>query len=180
MKQQLRQQILNQLNMMSEEQYAARSAALVQQLLAHDCMKQANVIAVTMSAFPEVDTKPLIEALWQQGKRVAIPKCTPKTRDMHFYEIESFNGLKQTYGHLYEPNEQLHTYVAPEAIDVIIVPGVVYNKEGYRIGFGGGYYDRYLPKTNAYKIAMAFREQLQPSIPLEPHDCAVDTLLVER
>lgn len=180
MKQQLRQQTLQQLRSMSSEAYHARSHALVQQLLAHPRMQQANVIAVTMSAFPEVDTKPLIEALWQQQKRVAIPKCEPKTRDMHFYEITSFEGLEQTYGHLYEPNPNIHSYVAPESFDVIIVPGVVYNKEGYRIGFGGGYYDRYLPKTRAYRIAMAFREQLQAVIPLEAHDCAVDTLLVEH
>lgn len=179
MKKQLRDETLKQLRTMSPQAYEERSQTLINHLLQHPRMQQASVIAVTMSAFPEVNTKPLIEALWQQKKRVAIPKCEPKTHTMRFYEIESFEALEQTYSHLYEPNPAIHTYVPPEALDIIVVPGVVYNKDGYRIGFGGGYYDRYLPKTRAYRISMAFREQLQESIPFEAHDCTVHTLIVE-
>lgn len=177
---QLRETTLDVLRQLSTEQYEKRSSALMQNLLRMPVVQQAQTIAITVSAFPEVHTQAIIEALWRLKKTVVVPKCLPSTREMDFYAIASFDQLERVYLHLYEPIPTETKYVAPAQIDVIIVPGVVYNKEGYRIGFGGGYYDRYLPKTPATRISLAFQEQIHATIPYAIHDCPVHYIITDN
>ncbi|OCS88589.1 5-formyltetrahydrofolate cyclo-ligase [Caryophanon tenue] len=179
-KKQLRNETLHTLRMMNQQQYIERSHQLTTQLLQMPAIQEASVIAVTISAFPEVALQPFIEALWQQQKTVVAPKCDAKTRQMDFYQFTSFDELEQVYLHLYEPKRIQTNYVSPRQLDVMIVPGVVFSTDGYRIGFGGGYYDRYLPTTTATRISVAFEEQIRSAIPHEAHDCPVQYIVTEQ
>lgn len=96
---------------------------------------------------------------------------------MFFYAIENFGQLENVYMNLREPIVEETQLVVAEQIDIMIVPGVVFDKKGFRIGFGGGYYDRYLERYNGVTISLAFDTQIVNSVPIEPHDLPVDIII---
>ncbi|MGE7919425.1 5-formyltetrahydrofolate cyclo-ligase [Viridibacillus sp. NPDC093762] len=175
----LRRDMRTQLAQMSKAQYDAYSFQIHEKLLRESTIKKANIIGLTISAFPEVNTIPLIEKLWSQGKRVAVPKCEPKTRAMIFYEITSFDQLETVYMQLKEPIPALTKEVPNEEINCLIVPGVVFDQFGYRVGFGGGYYDRYLASYNGERITLAFGVQLIHKVPTDQYDLPVHKIITE-
>lgn len=175
----IRKAILNDLNNLLPEEHENHSCMIHRKVLMEETVKTAQVIGITLSAFPEVDTWKLIEKFWQQGKRVAVPKCHPATREMTYFEITSFNQLEVVYMKLKEPIPALTTKLDTPQIDVHIVPGVVFDPKGYRIGFGGGYYDRYLSTYTGSTIAMAFDRQIVEQVPIEQFDLPVQCILTE-
>ena len=92
----------------------------------------------------EVNTYPIIEKAWEEGKKVVVPKCNKEARTMSFRKISNFDQLETVYMNLREPIPALTEEVNADEIDLQIVPGVAYTERGERIGYGGGYYDRYL------------------------------------
>lgn len=174
-----RKQVQQQLAHMTYQTYRKRSLNLAEKLLQEPSIQQANTIAITLSNQPEVDTTLIIEQLWKLNKQVAIPKCHPADRSMQFYIIDSFAQTERAFKNILEPIPELTEAIGKDAIDVIVVPGVVFDREGYRIGFGGGYYDRFLLGFDGKRIALAFEEQLLNSIPKESHDLPVHILLTD-
>ena len=168
------------LGKMDNETYFCRSRLIIQRLLREPSIIKGKTIAVTMSGFPEVETREMIRTLWALKKNVAVPKCEPKTREMDFYVITSFEQLETIYLNIEEPKIIETTYISKREIDVIIVPGIVFNETGYRIGFGGGYYDRYLSTFHGEKISVAFDEQIAERIPTETHDIPVNIILTDK
>lgn len=179
-KQEYREQVQQELRRMSEAVYFERSQQIHHLLLNEPSIKEGKTIALTISVFPEVDTRKLIETLWSAGKRVVAPKCIHRTREMDFYEITSFDQLKPAPMGLLEPDETLTHKCSMLDIDVCIVPGIVFDQRGYRIGYGGGYYDRFLPLFKGTKLSIAFNEQLVEEVPFEKHDIAIDTLITDQ
>lgn len=173
----LRNEVRESLANMSSALYRDQSFLVAQKVLQESSIIEAKTIGLTISNKPEVDTIHLIEALWQLGKIVAVPKCNPKTRTMEFYAIDSFAQLETVYMHLREPITDRCEFVDANEIDVMLVPGVVFDKNGYRIGYGGGYYDRYVLNYNGKLLSLIFDEQLREEVPREAHDCPVDVLL---
>ena len=174
-----RKEMTNRLKTMGLNEHQQKSAVIADFLMNENEFRKAEVIGLTVSAFPEVDTRQLIERCWQAGKRTAVPKCDPLTRAMTFRIIEDFSQLETVYMKLLEPIEDKTEEVNPEGIDLMIVPGVVYAPDGYRIGFGGGYYDRYLTRYAGPTVSLAFEEQLADSVPVEKHDIPVQRICTE-
>lgn len=177
MKTTLRKEVLQKLTAMTAMQHEQQSKQIHTQVLGLSTIKYAKIIAITMAAGTEVQTRVLIEAFWRMGKQVAVPKCNPQTRQMQFYLITSFTQLETVYMQLQEPIPQKTVAVAREDIDVMIVPGVVFDKKGYRIGFGGGYYDRYLSDYTGATVALAFDVQIYPEVPSAVHDVPIDAII---
>ena len=174
----LRNKVKEALSTMSDNTYHSQSLAIVKKVLQEPYIIEANTIGVTISNKPQVDTFLLIEELWQLGKKVAVPKCHPKTREMSFYAIDSFAQLETVYMHLREPIPERCEFVDANEMDVILVPGVVFDRYGYRIGYGGGYYDRYVLNYKKGKLlSMLFDEQIMDRVPTEEHDCPVDIIV---
>ncbi|MFL1996820.1 MULTISPECIES: 5-formyltetrahydrofolate cyclo-ligase [Lysinibacillus] len=174
----LRNKVKEALSTMSDNTYHSQSLAIVKKVLQEPYIIEANTIGLTISNKPEVDTFLLIEELWQLGKKVAVPKCHPKTREMSFYAIDSFAQLETVYMHLREPIPERCEFVDANEMDVILVPGVVFDRYGYRIGYGGGYYDRYVLNYKKGKLlSMLFDEQIIDRVPTEEHDCPVDIIV---
>jgi 5-formyltetrahydrofolate cyclo-ligase len=142
--------------------------------------KNADTIALTVSRFPEVDTWQLIRKGWEEGKKIAVPKCHPDTKKMTFRQIQSFAELEHSFFGLFEPKENETTAVPKEEIDLVIVPGLLYNRDGYRIGFGGGYYDRFLADYKGQTVSLAFSRQLTAALPVEEHDIPVGKIVTEK
>ncbi|AZK46402.1 5-formyltetrahydrofolate cyclo-ligase [Paenibacillus lentus] len=134
----------------------------------------------------EPDTSHLMKQCWMKGDHVIVPKVVGKGRLM-LHELKEFSELLPGVWGIPEPAE--HTDIWPETrwsqIDLIVVPGLAYDRTGGRIGFGGGFYDRFIRSlhlsegrdTGTLIAALAFREQiLTDCIPMEPHDFKVDLL----
>ena len=127
-----------------------------------------------------MDTRPIIEAAWKLGKKIAVPKCENQTREMDFRLINSYDNLEKVYFDLQEPIIKETVSIKKDDIDLQIVPGVVYASNGYRIGFGGGYYDRYLIDYKGDMVSLAFEKQTGQAVPFEAHDIPVQKIFTEN
>lgn len=140
---------------------------------------EANTIGITISINREVETSPIIERAWEMGKRVAIPKSIPHSHELVFYEIHSFSQTEEGYTGIMEPDPQQTFQLHHDEIDLLFVPGLVFAKDGFRIGYGGGYYDRYLQQFRHETISLAFECQLVDRIPRHPFDIPVNRIITE-
>lgn len=175
-----RKEMIRQLKAMDPEEHRQKSEAIIKFLLDDYEFQGADVVGLTISAFPEVDTHRLIEECWKAGKKTVVPKCDPQTRAMTFRLIENFSQLETVYMKLLEPIIEKTEKVESDQIDLLIVPGVVFSPDGYRIGFGGGYYDRYLTRYKGPTRSLAFALQLIDSVPVESHDLPVQRICTEN
>lgn len=145
-----------------------------QTLMSHDLWKKSETIGMTISTPLEMDTRFLIEKAWEENKSVAVPKCIPSQKFLDFRRLSSFNQLESVFYGLQEPIVSLTPSVQKEELDLLLVPGLCFDQRGYRIGFGGGYYDRYLLDFKGIKAALALDEQVLEKVPEEAHDIPVD------
>lgn len=176
-KKKIRKNMKGILEGINELYYRNLSQKIAQQLFGLEEWKTANLIGVTVSNPPEVDTREIIKKAWEQGKEVAVPKCFPEDKSMQFRKISSFDQLERVYFGLWEPIMNETAITGQEDIDLLIVPGLAYTKNGHRLGFGGGYYDRFLPYYNGPMLSLAFNGQVLPELPLEEHDIPVSKLV---
>lgn len=179
-KQQLRDEMLTRLKEIDEKQYEQWSNEIAKKLFSHESWMMSETIAIVISRKPEVNTKRIIEYAWELGKRVVVPKCHPKTKTMTFHAITTFDQLEVVYYGLKEPILTETVEVTKNEIDLMIVPGLIFMKNGYRLGFGGGYYDRYLANYRGKKLALAFDIQLAEYLPIESYDIPVDTIITNK
>ncbi|MCJ7843413.1 5-formyltetrahydrofolate cyclo-ligase [Lederbergia sp. NSJ-179] len=176
----VRQQIMKDLQALDPLLYQDFSYQISQRLLATEEWKKAQTIGITVSQFPEVDTWQIIRMAWRQGKVIAIPKCNPVQKTMLFYPINAFAQMEKGYAGLFEPLEAGKKPISKQKLDLLLVPGLGFTKEGYRLGFGGGYYDRFLINYHGHTIALAFTNQLQDKIPIEKYDLPVQQIVTEN
>ncbi|PCK20832.1 5-formyltetrahydrofolate cyclo-ligase [Bacillus pumilus] len=180
MKKELRLQTLAKLDQMSAEEFERNTSLLYEQLFQLPAWKQAEMLALTMSRGKEVPTRPLMKKAWQEGKTVCVPTCFPDTKDMTFYEYTPHTKMKSSYFGLTEPDPETSAAVHKEAIDLMIVPGVCFDQQGYRVGYGGGYYDRYLADYHGVTLALCLSVQQIEHVPAETHDIPVSMIVSEK
>jgi len=147
---------------------------LIERLLGHDLYQNCKRIFLFASAGYEINTHKLIDIAFQQGKIVALPKCLAGGV-MNFYR---FSGeLEEGKFHILEPVGDEILY--PERNDLMIVPGLAFDECGYRIGQGGGYYDRYLADHLCTCIGLCREQFLMKEIPISWNDIPVDFVITE-
>ena len=171
------------------------SRMIIDKLLESKELNDADSVLVYCSYLSEVDTHTLIERLLYKGKRVYCPKVTdPKNGIMEFYEVRGMKDLTEGYHGIPEP-VTTNRYVTGEAMHdldsnhtdmlhtdtLMILPGVAFDRDCNRIGYRGGFYDRYIPRIpGAYLIALAFEEQISEDIfPMESHDIKPDAIYTQ-
>ena len=176
MKAELRKKILQEMKALSQEQKRAMDRALTERFLHHPFYQEAKNIATYLSFPHEFQTQELIEQALKDGKKVLIPKTYPKGR-MEFVVYHPQQLVKTSFG-LLEPQGDLEV-VEPYQIDLIHVPGLAFTTEGYRIGYGGGYYDRYLEHFAGHTMSTIYPCQVQ-EFNSEDHDIAVQEVLIDE
>ena len=176
MKAELRKKILQEMKVLSQEQKQAMDLVLTERFLQHPFYQEAKTIATYLSFPHEFQTQELIEQALKDGKKVLIPKTYPKGR-MEFVVYNPQQLAKTSFG-LLEPQGDLEV-VEPSQIDLIHVPGLAFTTEGYRIGYGGGYYDRYLEHFAGHTMSTIYPCQVQQFMP-ENHDIPVQEVLVDE
>ncbi|PFK45841.1 5-formyltetrahydrofolate cyclo-ligase [Bacillus cereus] len=176
----LRKKIVGQMNSLPKEQHKTLSEQIVFSLYEQKEWKDAQTIGITLSMENEVNTYAIIEQAWREGKRVAVPKCNRETRTMTFRQITNFDQLETVYMNLREPIPALTVEVEANGIELLFVPGVAYTRRGERIGYGGGYYDRYLVEYEGKTLSLAFDFQMVNYIPTESFDQNVQKIITEK
>ena len=162
------------------EDRVRKSNSICQKVLETEEFKKAKIIACYMSLPTEVDTKLLIEESIKYGKTVVLPKVNGQ--ELEFYIIKDLdnNDFEKSKIGVEEPNPFCHEKLDIRLIDLVIVPGICFDIEGNRIGFGKGYYDRLLNKIkNIVSIGICFREQIvqEKVIPVNSFDKKVDLVI---
>ncbi|AKP65931.1 5-formyltetrahydrofolate cyclo-ligase [Levilactobacillus koreensis JCM 16448] len=175
----LRQQTIQALKTMSAEDRQVASEQLYQQLWALPEWQSASKIATTISSGFELATQPIIDQAHAAGKIVAVPQTLPH-RQMAFHVADDHTNFERSKFGLLEPVDG--EIIAPDQFDLIVVPGLIFAATRERLGFGGGYYDRYLPKTTGFKVALALPAQQasQPGWTVESFDVRLDAVLAAQ
>lgn len=177
----IRQNIIKKRNEIGLKDKLIRDDMIKDKLLNSDFYKQSNNIFIYVSCGSEVDTKSIIKIAMKEGKRIFVPRIIKETKEMKAIEIESLYELERnTYGIL-EPKNSSNV-IDKNEIDIIIVPGIAFDYVGNRIGYGGGYYDRYLNEIalKRNKIALVYDFQLIDRLESEQHDVSVDYIITDK
>ena len=141
--------------------------------------REARTLLCYVSKPIEVDTIPLIRRALEDGKQVACPRCVEGTRQMEFYLIRSLDDLeKRTFGVL-EPKVPGCELLTDFTGSLCIVPALMYDLKGYRLGYGGGYYDRFLSGYDGYKIGITYRRNILRFLHYGRYDIPVDMIVTE-
>ena len=156
-----------------------KSRRITQEVLDLPAWRNAEIIAIYVSTPEEVSTEELIRRGIAEGKTVAVPKIR-ENGEMDMIRIGSFDDLTMKNRlSIPEPPKELPV-ILPETIGCMIVPGLAFDKAGNRLGQGGGYYDRYLPKARCTFIGLAFAGQILEEVPHEETDVSMDLLVTEQ
>ncbi len=145
--------------------------------------KAAHIFFIYINFRSEVETRHLISVLLKKGKTVSVPLCHPEKHQMEAIAIENLDQLVSGAWGIPEPPPKLASTsrVDPAIIDIIVMPGAAFDCYGGRVGYGGGFYDRFVARVpQAQRIGLAFELQIVPRIPLAPHDALVDSIVTER
>lgn len=178
-KNEIRSQMIELLQKIPPKEKVARENQLFTVLTESVFWQKAKTIGMTISSHFEWNTQPIIECAWKQQKSIVVPKSVPTKKELHFYQINSFNQLTTGYANLQEPNPSKTRKINEKEIDLLIVPGIAFDKRGYRIGFGGGYYDRFLKNLDVLTISLVSDLQIIHKIPNEQYDIPVRYLATE-
>lgn len=142
---------------------------------------EAEVIFIYISFGKEVDTHNIIKYALKLGKKVCVPRVISRLNGMKALKISSLEELELSSYGILEPSDTAEE-VKSQDMDLAIIPGLAFDLKGDRIGYGGGFYDRFFSNTNLdiKKIALAYQFQILDRIPIEDHDMAIDCIVTER
>lgn len=142
--------------------------------------KKNDTLLAYVSTAIEVDTVAIMRRAWADGKKVAVPRCVPGTRDMEFYYISDITELHPgTFGVL-EPLPDPKKRMTNFDSGLCLVPALCYDWKGFRLGYGKGYYDRFLARFNGNMIGICYSECVRRRLPSGRFDRPVELLVTER
>lgn len=158
-----------------------RDEKILYKLTALPVYKNCETVLTYVSTPIEVDTRMLIAKALSEGKKVAVPKCIKGTRDMEFYLINSFDDLEEGSFSVLEPVPEKCVLLKKINKAICIVPALAYDKYGYRLGYGKGYYDRFLSAhKNVFKIGFGYCCCTETKLNHGRYDIPVDFLVTEK
>lgn len=173
-KSELRKAIREQKRAMTEREIDAASARLGKKFLACGLYQKANTIYGYLPYNQEVRTVPMLQRALRDGKRVAVPKVYGE--DMKFLYITDFSQVEKGYAGIPEP--VFDEPVAADETALVLMPGLAFTKKGDRMGYGGGFYDKFLAGEPAHPtVALCYGFQMVESLPTEEYDIPVDLVL---
>lgn len=141
---------------------------------------EAKRIFVFVSYQSEVDTHRIIKWVLKDGKELCVPKIMSKEEGMAIVKIETFEDLELGAYGILEP-KYISTKVEEASIDLALLPGIAFDRHGGRVGYGGGYYDRFLKKArnDSKKIALAYSFQILKEVPMEEYDVFIGGIITD-
>ena len=170
----LRQMIRQQKRAMTSEQIDTASASLCEQFLKTSQYQEAKTLYGYLPYNQEVRTVPLLEQALKDGKRVAVPKVYGD--EMRFIYLDDLSQVEKGYAGIPEPVAD--EPVADDPTALVLMPGLAFDPQGHRIGYGGGFYDKFLAAEPGHPtVALCYAFQMQPQLDTEEFDVPVDLVL---
>lgn len=163
-----------------DEIKAELNRKITERFLNSDVYKNCEILFAYVSTEIETDTSVIIKKALDDGKTVVIPKCLDRAGLMDFYQIKSLNDLRSGMYDIFEPDPERCELFIDKSTGVCLVPGLCFDMYGYRIGFGKGYYDRFLAKFGGITVGLCYSKCVEHSLPKGSHDIAVDILITEK
>ena len=182
MKKEFRKKVINLRKEKDKDFIKHNSDIITDKLLNLDCIKNAKNIMLYLDFNNEVSTDSLIKKLLNLGKIVSSPITLKEERKLIPSQITDLkNGIQYGAYNIREPKPEWSPAINIKDLDVIIVPAVAYDKNCYRLGYGGGFYDRFLEnlRKDAVTIGIAFDLQIFDEVPKEAHDAQLDNIVTE-
>lgn len=174
-KKDIRARILQRRRQMSLEEWERKTTAIFENLISNPLFLQADEIYCYVDCQFEVGTRQIMEKAWALQKKVAVPKV--QGTEMEFYYIACFAQLRKGYAGILEPATDRR---AEGNSVLVILPGSAFDGKRNRIGYGKGFYDRYLRRHEQYRtIALAFDFQIVDSVPADPYDIRPEEIMTE-
>ena len=178
-KTQIRKTVLKQRRALSASEKTHAELQMLKFLQSWDIFRNARSIHIFLSKSDEPNTSPIIELGWKSGKQIGVPCVFPDTLELFHSQLNSFEELLSGSLGVLEPSPENRIAMTPECFDLVIIPGVAFDRQGGRLGYGKGYYDRFLEKTGAFRLALAFGFQVLETVPTEIHDVPMNGILTE-
>ena len=160
------------------------SRAIWQRFLSLPEYRAAATVMLYVDAPGEVRTQPFVAQVIAAGKRIVVPYC--ETGELGLFHLEAVDELAPGHFGILEPRPELRTLagkrVSAAAVDVVMVPGVAFDRRGGRLGYGKGYYDRLLRRAppSVVAVGVAFRCQVFPEVPMMDHDAFLDRIITDE
>lgn len=181
-KEAIRRQMLFKRKEMSREEAEQKCRTIFDYLLELPEYQESTHLMTYVSFQQEVSTLDLLALRFAKRQPTSVPFCMTAARDLYAMEIDGMEDLAESTFGLLEPLPGHGRIQAPSGIDLVILPGLAFDVKGNRIGFGAGYYDRFLARlpSHAVKIALAFAFQVLPEVPRCPWDIPADMIVTEQ
>lgn len=178
----IRQEMLEKRSKLGRILYKEYSKTIMDSISDSIFYKNAKTIMIFVSFNYEVDTREFIKKAIAEGKDVLVPITIPETKQLIPSLLKDYNELAPGFYNILTPKDEFIRPTDPDLIDLIIVPGIAFDHQGYRVGYGGGYYDRFLSKIKPTvpKISIAFHLQLIDKVPKDHYDIPVDYIYTEK
>lgn len=168
-------------NSIDSEKKARRDAKICRSAISLASYRFAECVLMYAPTGSEADIMPIAEDALQKGKRVAFPRCNTENHTMKYHFISSLDELvPDSYG-IREPSEDLPVYDPESDVPAIcFVPGLVYDRQGCRLGYGKGFYDRYLSAFKGNIVGVIYSDFIIPRVPRGRFDVMINILLTEK
>ena len=169
----LRQSMLQEIKKQKDEAISKQVSRLWQ-------YQRNSILLIYVSTAIEVDTIGIIRQAWADGKRVAVPRCVPDTRNMEFYYIDSLEDLSPGMFGVLEPTPNRDRLYEEKDAGLCIVPAFSYDWRAFRLGYGKGYYDRFLSRFEGNMVGICYSDCVQRTLPHGRYDRPVELLVTEH
>lgn len=183
LKKEFRKKVISERKKQNPDIINSNSQLIFQNLLKLDEIKKAKIVMAYLDFNNEVETDSIINYLLSKEQKVVVPISIVKERKLFLSEIKDIETEVSigTYG-IREPKLEFIRPVNSQDIDIVIVPAVAYDTNGYRLGYGGGYYDRFLDslRDDCLTVGIAFEIQIFDEVPKEDHDAQLDYIITEK
>jgi 5-formyltetrahydrofolate cyclo-ligase len=182
-KSEIRRSTVARRDALSKKQRAEKSAAIMRRLFEFANFLESKIVLFYLSHKSEVDTKPMIHKALALQKIIALPLIDGEKREIIPLKIDNLDRDTQPgYRGIREPISQRCKQIPVQQVNLAIIPGIAFDERGGRIGYGTGFYDRFIPNLDitTRKVALAFECQIVPQIPMEPHDRYTDIIITEK
>ena len=175
----LRKKLLAERHEIPSEQKQAWDAALLRHTIETEFFQTTSLLLLYAPIGDEPRLLPLAQEAWRRGKQVAFPISHKQTHTLTFHTVASLSELNEgTYG-IFEPPADAPTVESTRGA-LCIVPALAFDRAGYRLGYGGGYYDRLLAALEGHTLGLCYHQLLQPSLPRGEYDQAVELIITEK
>jgi 5-formyltetrahydrofolate cyclo-ligase len=177
----IREQILRTRSLLNNDEREGKELRIFKRFIDLDVISKYHTFMVYSSFGSEINTWPIIDYLYQFTDRIVFPKVDPTSKELKLYLVKNKELLTPGIWNILEPDEIRCEPIMLGDIDFILIPGLAFGRDGYRIGYGGGYYDKLLAQSScrAYKAAISFDFQLINEIPKENYDQPINALITE-